>query len=86
MLKSTEGTTGISEPVNPVLSLYPNPVKDKVTIVLAQESEILIYNLNGQLHNHRQLTAGINIVDLSNMTAGVYIARIGAESFKLIKY
>ena len=86
MLKSTEGTTGISEPVNPVLSLYPNPVKDKVTIVLAQESEILIYNLNGQLHNHRQLNAGINIVDLSNMTAGVYIARIGAESFKLIKY
>ena len=86
MLKSTEGTTGISEPVNPVISLYPNPVKDKLTIELVQESEISIYNLNGQLHNQRQLNAGINTVDLSNMSAGVYIARIGTKSFKLIKY
>ena len=85
MLKSTDEITGITLPENTAVSLFPNPVKDKLTVSVVQEDVISIYNLNGQLNFHDKLNRGINTLDLSDIASGIYIARIGGKSFKLIK-
>ena len=86
MLKSTDEITGITLPEITAVSLFPNPVKDKLTVSVVQEDVISIYNLNGQLNFHDKLNRGINTLDLSDIAAGIYIARIGGKSFKLIKF
>ncbi len=86
MMRSNDGVTGLTVPENIVLSMFPNPVKDKLTVTMVQEAEISVYNLSGQLHIRQQLNTGSNTMDMSNMSAGVYIVRIGGKSFKLIKY
>ncbi len=85
MLKGTDEATGINRQENTSVSVFPNPVKDKLTVSVVQDETISIYNLDGQLNYRSQLSRGINTIDLSYMTAGVYIARIGGKSFKLIK-
>ena len=85
MLKSTDEITGITLPEITAVSLFPNPVKDKLTVSVVQEDVISIYNLNGQLNFHDKLNRGINTLDLSDIASGIYIARIGGKSFKLIK-
>lgn len=86
ILKSNEGATGFSIPENTVLSLFPNPVKEKLSITLTSESIANVYSLSGQLHIRKQLNTGSNTLDMSNMPAGIYILRIDGKSFKLIKY
>ena len=86
VMKSNDGVTGWNVAENTVLNLFPNPVRNKLSVTMAQQAEISVYNLNGQLHIRQQLNAGSNTLDLSSMPAGVYIVRIGGKSFKLIKF
>ena len=85
-MKNNDGVTGWNVAENTVLNLFPNPVRNKLSVTMAQQAEISVYNLNGQLHIRQQLNAGSNTLDLSSMPAGVYIVRIGGKSFKLIKF
>ena len=86
VMKNNDGVTGWNVAENTVLNLFPNPVRNKLSVTMAQQAEISVYNLNGQLHIRQQLNAGSNTLDMSSMPAGVYIVRIGGKSYKLIKY
>jgi hypothetical protein len=63
---------------NQVISLYPNPAKDYVTVTLpSMKPAILeIVNNNGNIVLKKNISALSAIVDLGKVTPGVYTVRI----------
>jgi 3',5'-cyclic AMP phosphodiesterase CpdA len=82
--------TGVNEFSNPLnISVFPNPANDKLTIGCSGQSEIEILNIEGQLLK-RFITHDIyTIVDLSDLSSGIYIIKaktsMGISIKKLIK-
>lgn len=85
MLKGLQSYTGINNPKNVVINLYPNPVSDNLIIILSEAENVSIYNVMGQMILNKRLTQGINVLDLSSMNKDIYFARIGGTTVKLIK-
>jgi hypothetical protein len=85
LLKSSQTQTDIVNPGDAVINVYPNPVVDKLTITLAVSEKIDIYSATGELLIHQNLTSGDNTVDLSAINKGVYFAKIGKATIKVIK-
>lgn len=70
------------------LKYYPNPVVDKLFFNSSDEiEEISVYTLSGQLLKTEKVNE--NEVDLSQLSTGIYIAKISAEgkskSIRLVK-
>lgn len=74
--------TGINKaPETSNVSVYPNPVIDKLTIETSSTEEIQIFNMNGAL----VLSTKNHDVDVSSFTPGIYILKINNETKKFIK-
>ncbi len=58
--------------------IYPNPVKDQLTISIAYDfpAIISIYNMNGEKLLHKQTKTSITTMDLSGFKEGTYIIQI----------
>jgi len=58
------------------ISIYPNPLKDKLYIknVMSSNSFLYILNLQGKLISYKQNT--LNFLDISNLKNGIYIIKI----------
>lgn len=70
-----------------LLSLYPNPVKDKLNINSTQNIQtVSVYNLPGQQVLEKRIDAVSGTLDLSGLGSGVYLVRVkSAEAVKTIK-
>jgi hypothetical protein len=73
--------------------IYPNPSSNTITIEtteLSNQSELIIFNLNGQAIDQYQITDQKTVIDISYLPAGVYFFRLTSDSlfrmFKVIKY
>jgi len=73
----------IAESILNVFSIYPNPAKDKLIIVLndAQESaNIRIFNMQGQeVYAKMNVTTNLN-VDITNLNSGVYFVNVNLDN------
>jgi len=58
------------------LSIYPNPTKNQVNIVIDRNSVYSIYTINGRLLKQGKLLQGINTLDIKNLSQGVYFIRL----------
>jgi hypothetical protein len=70
---------GINELQESMLSVYPNPAIDKMTIEITGNvngSNLSIRNLNGQELITRQITQPKTTIDVSNLPSGVYFVRL----------
>ena len=72
-----------------VFDLYPNPAIDRITITSkSPNASIEIYNITGKQVLSRNLGLGENIVSVSQLKSGVYMARLisdaNVETKKLI--
>ncbi len=68
------------------VNLYPNPTKGEIKIVNTQEVETAeIFNVFGQLSKTFALKKRENILDLSNLSDGLYFVKIGLKTEKIIK-
>lgn len=72
------------------LKVYPNPVKDKLTIFHHEEiSEVVVINALGQEVKKVNTGALEHIIDLSNYQSGLYLCRItsisGTQEIKVLK-
>jgi 3',5'-cyclic AMP phosphodiesterase CpdA len=83
-------TTGVPEANHPSgLSVFPNPAMDKVTIQCNGQSDIEILNISGQTLKSLTTHDISTVVDLSDLSGGIYILkatiRTGIVIRKLIK-
>ncbi len=71
------------------LSIYPNPVCDRLNINIDEKADMEIMNIRGQILVTKTLTEKLNNIDISGLTAGIYTLRIktakGVVVKKLIK-
>lgn len=69
-------------------TLYPNPVKDQLTVAVNQGELrlVTIHDINGRLC----LSANANAIDTSALNSGVYFVKVttdaGSANYKIIKY
>ena len=81
--------TDVEEVVEPMTNaIYPNPTNSNVTIQLAEESNVCIFNAVGQIVKRLDKVSGYQLVDLSNAPKGMYFVQIqsgnNVETQKLI--
>lgn len=69
--------------MNPITLSYSN--NQLQVIIPDEEGFCKIYNMNGALSMERELFAGNNLIDISNLTTGVYIINIETENNRYIK-
>ncbi|MEC5166662.1 hypothetical protein RCH18_002409 [Flavobacterium sp. PL11] len=75
---------------NSIINFYPNPVIDYININHANDIEsIEIYNVLGQKIPNSTWNAASGLLDMSNLTSGVYIVKLQSasevQSIKVIK-
>jgi len=81
---------GVSEVKVPELNVqvFPNPATDKINVLLShqQKASITLRNLNGQIVKSQQAEFNSNIIDISDLEAGVYVVEVKEEnSSKVLK-
>ncbi|MEO0220924.1 MAG: T9SS type A sorting domain-containing protein [candidate division WOR-3 bacterium] len=64
---------------------YVNIGKEGITINTPYDITLTIYSLNGSRFAEYQLRAGNNTINLSNLPKGVYIVKVGKETYKFIR-
>lgn len=82
-----EGSLSIDE-VKTVLSnisIYPNPVNNTATVKNAEGSTMNIYDINGRLIFSKVISSESEILNLSQLSKGIYFAEIKVANFKSIK-
>ncbi len=72
------------------LSVYPNPVKDILTLSSARNiTNVTIFNLLGQEVAAKVVLGNYTQIDLSDLSAGTYIAKVNADfqqkTIKIVK-
>ena len=71
----------VSENGEEVISLYPNPVKDRMTVNAENLQAVEIFNLVGQL----VLASNFSVIDFGNLNEGVYFVRVKADGITVTK-
>lgn len=68
---------------NSDISVYPNPAKDNLTVILKDNMKykLSISNMQGQLILEKEISSGQSRIDISNIPKGVYI--IGIENSEI---
>jgi hypothetical protein len=64
---------------NNTFSIYPNPADKIVNIALFkqnEELEVTITDLNGKELIHKMISSGINNIDISNLSKGLYFIQV----------
>lgn len=56
--------------------IYPNPAKDQLTISNANQSNISIYNINGQRLLEEQNVSDLCTLDISDLETGIYFIKV----------
>ena len=80
------GYDGVEEQVTPntQMTVYPNPATDQLGITLSRNSDIVIYNIMGQVVMTAEGHIGGNTLDISNLTSGIYFVNAGTNTQKFI--
>jgi PKD repeat protein len=85
------GTTSIEESAANNFKFYPNPTTNQITIKAANQllgSVYTVYDFTGKSVLNGQILSEQCVVELSNLSSGIYLLSIGGDlkqTFKLIK-
>jgi len=82
---SSSPQTNVENIVSEDIVLYPNPTKDKLIIKSPVNGKLEIRNILGEIINSYQKDAQIKIIDVSNLSNGLYIIMINDISYKFFK-
>jgi len=88
--QSVSTCTGIDEAINyNLLSIYPNPASDFMTISLVAESSdattIYVINALGETVLTEQATSSNTTLITSNLTSGIYFIKVESKNASAIK-
>ena len=82
--------TAINELTANILSVYPNPVTDILTLVISENnarinSIVYIHNTLGQLVLEEKLTSNRHLLDLSDVPQGLYFITLKNDQGDIVK-
>lgn len=89
-VRKTDCYSGISEvDKNPIISVYPQPADERVEIkispeLVADDLYIHIIDLRGVVVMHKLFNINPCLVDLNNLSSGLYILRIEDKNHRVI--
>ena len=63
------------------VAVYPNPVKDRMTVQAENLQSVEVYNLVGQL----VMTSTSSVIDMNDMNEGIYFVRVMADGKTVTK-
>ena len=67
-------------------SIYPNPASNLINIISENANELItISDLSGKVVYSERASEKQNSIDISNLSAGMYIVRIGEKATKFVK-
>lgn len=68
-----------------IISMFPNPVRDgKLHIVATKSGTVRIFNQVGQQVLQAGVSEGLQVIDISLLTSGIYLINQEAETLRLI--
>ena len=80
----TVSTSADLENVKPLISFYPNPVADFLTVELSGTHDLLLTDIVGRklqdIRFENQAT-----IDFSQLEKGIYVLYLGGEAFRIVK-
>ncbi len=76
--KEIEGT-GVAENVADNVNIYPNPVKDVLTVEASEYQNVEVFDLAGRCVISREIS-GVANIDMSQMPKGVYLVKMNDEN------
>jgi hypothetical protein len=85
LLKSQPVETGINELESIDFEYYPSQITDKLCVKMKERSKVRIYNSLGKMMLYQSLNSGLNTLDLSQLSSGIYFATIGDNKIKILK-
>jgi photosystem II stability/assembly factor-like uncharacterized protein len=84
-------TVGINE-INSTenhIEVYPNPAKDKLTLISPQKADMELLSIQGQKILQQQLFQGKTVIDLTGLAKGIYILKLSnnkkTEVIRIVK-
>lgn len=77
--------SGLTEISQETIMVYPNPVNDVLHIHGATGSNMILYDLRGQVIISQKLHSDHELVDLSALPWGVYAIKIGNKTLRIVK-
>ncbi len=85
MLKRAQVITSLNDFAQQEILIYPNPVKDEMTIQLnrIQPFKIEIINLHGKIMYQSEETGISHNVNLLSFNSGIYFVRVKSKDFAL---
>ena len=78
-ISNAVGIFSANNNTNSTFSIYPNPANKKVNIALFkqnEEMEVTITDLNGKALIRKMIYSGINNIDISNLSKGLYFIQV----------
>ena len=87
-IEDYQDITGIEDKLANNVSIYPNPVKDRLYIETESEIEdIVVFDIYGKSQNLRiSESQNLNIsIDVSNLNSGVYFVKINTANGNIVK-
>jgi hypothetical protein len=87
-LELTMQFTGIEEHLNQNVSISPNPTSDYFVVSVSEEiigESYSIIDLNGKTLKEGTLTQNEKIIEIGNLSEGVYLFRINNETVQTLR-
>jgi len=79
------GMDGISENESSAISIYPNPTNGKLYVNAHNIRRINLFTVTGRTVIDKQCNTDTDVIDMSNMTNGIYIIKVVTENGVSIK-
>ena len=77
---------GVEEQIENNFQVFPNPTHHQVTIKSKAGEKIIISDVMGKILLEKQLKQDTETIEIEELTNGIYILKVGANSQKIIKY
>jgi predicted outer membrane repeat protein len=76
---------GLSQRADGGIIVYPNPARDFINIVVPDARDLGIYTVDGKLVKIVVLREGVNAIDISEMSAGMYYGVVKGGTVEFVK-
>jgi hypothetical protein len=79
----TRETVNVESNLTSTISVYPNPANNVITVANAENSNIVVLNMVGEVVASIENASANQTIDITNLASGSYFVRVNSEVFKV---